>query len=340
MEMDAVTAARIFQAYRTGLLRKPGQASGSRPSYPMLLSLAVRERFPLPQRAIFRRIERASWQGLCAAREGKLEQAGQCFELAQKELARSDIAMDGRLLGTSVLQAAQAYLDYREGRLEDARKRVLEAMDADRALGQDEAFSVLELHRIQTAHNLMRIDLRAGLTERALSLAGNIFGYLEGRIEGLPVHEGWRQKAMRRIPRIPRRMMIAQIANEVALLLAGSGEPEHWRALLGQAGPWLSSQFAAIHPGVVLWLRAKEALSRGDGACFLSSLSDFLPMGRDDIPAVWYSCVVELLDFCQARSSPLSCHIGEAILRDSAKWPIVPPIIRACLNRYSGNTAA
>jgi len=169
--MDTATGDRIFQAYRAGLLRKPGKESRNRPNYPMLLSLVVRERFSLKQRAIFRRIERASWQGLCAARAGEPELAGRHFELAQKELDRLDIATECRLLGTSVLRAAQAYLDYRESRFEEARKRIFTAMDADLALGQDEAFSVLELHRIQTAHNLMRIDLRAGSPERALALA-------------------------------------------------------------------------------------------------------------------------------------------------------------------------
>jgi len=142
---------------------------------------------------------------------------------------------------------------------------------------------------------------------------------------------------MQQVPRIPRRMMIAQVANEVALLLAGSGEPEGLRSLFRQVEPWLPSHLGAIHPGVVLWLKMKAAFTLGDWPSYLSSLSDFLPAGRDDIAPVWYSCVVEFLDFCQMQASPLPRYIREGILRDSAKWHAVPPVIRSCLNRWGGD---
>lgn len=337
-EMDAADAEAVFLAYRTGLLRKPQRDSGSKSSFHRLVALVVCDRFPLRQRAALRRVERASWQGLCAAREGDAERAVRAFETGQQELERAWISPECRLLGSSVLESAWAYLEYREGRLEQARRRAFSAMNADSFLEQDEAYSVLELHRIQAAHNLMRIDLRAGEPERALALAGDIFGYLEGQLDSLPVHGPWRQKAIWQAPRILRRTMIAQVANEAAVALLGFVGNEGWLALHRRVRPWLNACRSGIHPRVLQWLKLKEALASEDWQSYLVLLRDILPAGREDIPSIWYSCVLDLLEFCQVQG-PQYAHISTRILRDAVKWPAVPPVLRSCLNRYGGPAA-
>ena len=332
--MDASNAEAIFQAYRAGLPRNSAGDAGRKSSFQRLLSFVVCDRLPLPQRLILRRIERASWPGLCAAREGDPERAKLCFKVAEEELDGARVTPACRLLGSSILESARAYLDYREGDLEQARRRTFAAMEADSALQEDEAFSVLEFHRIQAAQNLARIDLRAGLPERALALVGDILGYLEGQIDGLPEHGPWRRKALAQAPRVLRRTMIAQVANEAAVALTGGVGPEGWPALYENVKVWLYACRGGIHPRVLQWLKVKEALTRQDWRGYISLLMDFLPPGRGDISSIWYSCVIDFLDLCQLQDSPFP-EISKEILHDAVQWPAVPPVLRSCLNRYS-----
>jgi len=331
--MDATNAKEIFRAYRAGLLRSQGGEAGRKASYQRLLSLVVWDRLPLQQRMALRRIERASWQGLCAAREGDPERAKRCFKLGQEELDRAGIALECRLLGSSTLESARAYLDYREGSFEQARRRTFAAMDADSALEQDDAFSVLEFHRLQAAHNLMRIDLRVGSPERALALFADILGYLEGQTDGLPVHGPWRKRALEQAPRLLRRTMIAQVANEAAVALTDAAGAEGWLALYENVKAWLYACRGAIHPRVLQWIKVKAALTSKDWQGYLCLLFDFLPLGREDISSVWYSCVIEFLDLCRTQDFPFP-EISKEILRDAVQWPAVPPVLRSCLTRY------
>ena len=333
--MDTTSAERIFKAYRTGLLKKPKPSLGRNPDFQRLISLVVLDRFPLRERICFRRIWNTSWLGLSAVRDGRLEDAGRLFKTGEEELARVGPGSSGGLLGLSILESARAYLDYREGKFEQAQARTHAAMRADLMLEQDGAFGMLELHRIQAAHNLVRIGLRAGEPLRALSLAGNILGYLEGHLAVLPVHEDWRQRWLEQTPCILRRRMIAQVTDEVAMALVANQEEEAWEAFFASVEPWLHAAKAGIHPQARLWIETTAARFAGDSLRYVTLLGDFLAAGRNDVTALWYSCITHFIDFCDIENSPLSRYVKAAILKDSAKWPAVPQAFRSCLNLYS-----
>ena len=332
--MDTTSAESIFKAYRTGLMKKPEPSLGRNPDFQRLISLVILDRFPLRERIRFRRIWNASWLGLSAARDGRLEDARKLFEIGGEELAGVGPGSSGRLSGLSILESARAYLDYREGRFEQARARTYAAMSADSRLEQDGAYGMLELHRIQAAHNLMRIDLRAGEPLRALSLAGNILGYLEGYLAVLPVHRDWRQRWLAQTPYVLRRRMIAQVTDEVAMALVANQEEEAWEAFLASVEPWLHTAKAGIHPQARLWIETTAARFAGDSLRYVALLGDFLAAGRNDVTALWYSCITHFIDFCGIENSPLSRYVKAAILKDSPKWPAVPQAFRSCLNLH------
>jgi tetratricopeptide (TPR) repeat protein len=337
--MDAVIAEKIFRFYRAGLLKGQTQDLKRSPDFQMLLSLVVRERIPLRERARFRRIWNASGRGLSATRDNQLEKAAQIFAEGEYELAGCPQLSECRLLGISILESAYAYLEYRQGRFVEARKRTHAALDADLMLESKAMYGVLELHRIQAVHNLMRIDLKAGDYLHAFSLAGQALAYLEGHLPALTVHRGWSTKLLEQTPRILRRKMVAQVAEEVALALLTKFDKRNWTTLCDEIEPWLNSESVGFHPRARLWFEVKHALAFGDAIHYLDLLSRFLAGGRDDIAILWYSCIVDFLDFCATLDSPIARFASAAILKDSSKWPAVPKTIRFCLERFGGGLA-
>src|SRR5688572_17881781 len=213
--MDDETAERTFEAYRTGLLIPPVRPP--KPTFYRVLMDSVIGRIALRERLVFRKSYRATHQGLMAARQGDLGTAAERFAASREVVERHRPGEACRLLSTTFVEAAHAYLEYRHGRFDRARERIFTALDSDLDLESDAAFGCLEMHRIQLADNLMMIDLREGMHEEGLALAGAILAYAEGNAGSLPVHRGWRPDYVRSAPITVRRGALGQIAHEVAM---------------------------------------------------------------------------------------------------------------------------
>lgn len=331
--MDTATAERVFRAYREGLLRKlQAKDPLDRPTFDSLFFQILWTRFRPRERLQFRKIWRLGSRGLKAAREGRIEDAAGLFAQAGQNLEQAEIPAECRLLARSILESAHAYLEHREGRFDRALQRTLHAMDCDLALEEDAIYALLEMHRVQAANNLMRVDLRCGYPERALALAGQIIAYVEGFADSLSVHRSWRTDRLRQTPRSVRRGMVAQVANEAVVgcyRFLGEGV---WQAFFqGLAWHRHPDPSAALHTRFSEWLMLKDAFARGEWNRYLAILLDFLPQGRSDLSPLWYSAVIDFLEFCQRQETKLGQYVRRSILRDAAQWPALPAVFRPCL---------
>jgi hypothetical protein len=327
--VDKTLSDQLFKAYRTGLLRPPQAREPRARQFDFLFRQVFWLKIPLHERLPVWKIWRLSSQGLRESREGRLDAALATFLDGWTELETLALSSTGRLLAATFLESGHAYFEYKRGEFDLARARVLNAMETDLQLEQDADFNLLELHRIQLAQNLMRIDLKAGEPKRALGLAGQLLAYTAGLVETLPIHHSWQgERALARTPRSPRRVLIAQIANEVA-----------------QAFPYfpaahLEEEFLANarvegyldHPEVVheqfrLWLLAKHAFHQGDRERYLELLLEFLPTGRVGVQAIWYAAVIDLLALCREEDGAAR-DLQNGILRDAGKWSSLPAVFR------------
>ncbi|HEY0511457.1 MAG TPA: hypothetical protein VGH73_06115 [Thermoanaerobaculia bacterium] len=335
--MDSATAQALFDAYRAGLLnREAADPRDYHPRYQVLLRHLVTNQLPLPERLLIRKVRQASSQGLRLAREGRLGEATECLAAGRRELGREKASTRGWLMAKAVLESALAYLDFREARFDQARERLQAAMEADALLEQDTAFGLLEVHRIQSVLNLLRLELRVGRLEVAGSLGGHILAYLEGLTNGgLPVHHSWHRETFQRHPRAVRLAMVTQVANEMALALSRTSSPLAWEAFreVLERGSDYFERDRLLHPRVQRWLHLKRSFERQDWELYLVLVKDFLRMGRRDVTPLWYSSVIDLLHFCRTADSGPSLQIRAGILRDSSKWRALPPSLRTCLDR-------
>ncbi|MES1245520.1 MAG: hypothetical protein ABUT39_28200 [Acidobacteriota bacterium] len=331
--MDAETAERLFEAYRAGLLlRDPDHLRPPKPTFYRLLMDDILGRLPLRERLVFRKSYRATRQGLAFARTGDLDSADKRFKTSREVLESRGTGEATRLLATAFLEAALAYFDYRQGRFEAARERILTTMDCDLALETGHGFECLEIHRIQASDNLMMIDLREGRVEQGLGLAGAIMAYAEGFTDSLPIHRGWRPDLLRCVPLALRRGAIGQIANEVAVQFPACPRPEVWNAILAPLTPYLDRP-AAAQPRIRQWLLARDARARGDHERYRALLLEFLPGGRSRFPAAWYLAVLDFAAHCGELGTEEGRLVRRAILRDVKHWPDLPASFRPLLAR-------
>lgn len=331
--MDSRLAEKLFRAYRVGLLSPRPSLEGRDQQFDVLFRQVFWSTTPLRERLSISKIWQSASMGLRLSREHRLDEAADSFGLCWAQFAKAELSARSALLALTFVESCHAYFEHKREAFDRARVRTFSSMEADLQLEADEDFSLLELHRIQSANNLMRIDLRAGEPRRALVLAGEILAYLEGVRAGLTIHHAWRSDLLwTRTPRAIRRALIAQVANEAVLAFAycpGLGLEREFLANVGLDG--FSQAPQALHPQFRLWLLTKQAFEQRAWDTYIERLLKFLPSGRTDIQSLWYSTVLDFLSFCRELDNRVSRYVHDGILREAQKWPGLPFALRSTL---------
>lgn len=280
-------------------------------------------------RLTLHRLEVSCSAGLRAARQGQLEESRQHYDRAEVLLGSLDGQATHRawLIGASTYEAGVAYLDARHGRWTSACSRLDRAMDADLELEQI-GLPVMQMHRIQQGHNLVRVDFRRGNRPQAVRRTGVLLAYLEGRVETLPYHRQWRPRALRAVPRGLRTGMIHQIVGETSgFIVTGGGAPSEWRTLI-EASRLLEGPGEDVFPAVRCGLLAVHNRLTGDRERYLLELEKFFRFGILGCHLLWYPLLIELIAFCGELDTPVARKLGAVLLQDSTKWKGVPPRLR------------
>lgn len=339
--MNDLLAEQLFRSYRMGLLLRPSPPIYRSPSFDFLFRQVFSFKVPVRERVTICKLWHLATEGLRLARAGCLDEAFETFCSCWEGLSAYKSSRRNKLLAMAPLQAAHAYLDYKKQDYDSARSRILEAMEADLELEADLDFILLEMHRLQSAQNLMRIDLRTGEPERAIALAGQILAYAEGFIEDLPVHHSWQgRRFVASAPPLIRRNLVPQVTLDVAVAFSRFPSAGFELVFLEHAhvGKYLA-QPRSLHARFRLWLLAKQAFHCADWERYARYLLEFLPSDRAGIQAIWYSTVLDLLELCRKFDTRASLRLRERILRDSRKWPGLPPSFRPLLGLAANEEA-
>lgn len=323
-----------FNIYRRGLRRQlhPSQLLPER-DFNALIFMGCMGWLPLADRLILRKLSVACDQGLAAARRDQLEDSLEHYRQAEELLeVLKDSPSFAWQLGLSTYESGIAYLDYRLGHIERSRERLSAAMDADCFL-ETAGLPVMQVHRIQQGHNLVRMDFRLNRRDRAVQLAGMLLAYLEGRLRELPYHSNWRPRSLLAVPRGLLQSMLHQIIGETAMLIvAGEFSEAEWRLII-EASLLPPNPEASIFPQVQYALQARRAWLEGDDEGYLTTLQRFFGLGIRHCPHLWYAMSVELIDFCREIDLPLAGQVQGLLRQDSLKWKGLPSLLRERLDR-------
>ncbi len=324
----------VYKAYRAGLL---GWAEAETPlkeaGFPELLQQRLESRIPESKRLTLRTIWDANKSGLKAARQGELEEAAELFQQSRNTIEAPETAVEVALLGLSSLEAAQAYLDYRYRDYQGAQDRVFRAMDADLELELNYDYRVLQLHRIQAAHNFMRVHLRSKRPAQAMRLGGAIIGYLEGQRRDLPIHHTWNRTNLT-FSNTLLSTMIAQIAKEAALALFDLELEEGWIPFYEglNHNPRTREDDEVVHGKIQDWIVLRQARAEGDHEAYLRALAHFLAQTPQNVSSIWYATLVDFLEYCAEQPGVMAAQITKVLTADAKKWPHLHPHLKQRLN--------
>jgi hypothetical protein len=297
----------------------------------------IENRLSLSEQLLLHRALSDRDAALLAVRTGQLAMANQLFAEARRALHSNALSQEGKLLHQSLLYQSETYLDYRQGEFALVRSKTETALSIDILLEDHYGYDLFHLHRIQLLHNLVRTDARCQDYDRALELAGQILGYLEGQREDVPMSNAWGSERMARQPVELVRMMIAQITSEIALILA-SQKPEQAYSLFQIATRDLLDVGKVDRSQIPMpldrhshdWLHLKQAFLNRDYATFLTQTCSFLEVGRSQSPLLWYAVVVDLLRLCDQLCNELDCpmakRLQQEIVRDALEQEQTIPL--------------
>ncbi|MBD2250501.1 hypothetical protein [Nostoc parmelioides] len=284
------------------------------------LSDLINTRLPSTDRLLIDKFSTARQRGLLACRRGDLTAAEKAFSAANVLLQLDKLSHEGMLLYKSFLEQAEAYLDYRLGDFTQARNRTYSALETNMILEEEYGYEIIFFGRIQLVHNLVRIDAGCMQWSRAIKLAFQILGYLEGVLDILPVPGLWGyERVKRQIPEFVAAMF-AQVTGEIAIILA-SQDHQFDSDLLKLVN---TNENNHCHPQAYAWLLLKLAFINNEVATFLAQASNFVAQGRGDTPLLWYATLADLVTLCDEIKLPESDLLKQEIIKDVAAWNGVP----------------
>lgn len=322
---------RSFHRYRSGLLGRTKPAANIRKldhPFTVLLGFQTTDLVPMRQRLLKRRVNRSTFDGLQLSREGQLQSAREKFERGLSVMSQME-AGPGRYLVEAFHEAAWAYLDYREGCPERALQRVSHALDLDRLLEREYGFGILQLHRVQLAHNHSRVGMRFGPKDKALKLCGELMNYL---VAGPPpsFDKNWDREGLQSIPLARRAGMLDQVGSESICQLVVSSSDEYWQTFYKYFGrPWPESTRVGLSSSRALrWFEAKDAQLNGDLYRYFELFDSVVAEGVGNQPGLFFGA---MLDFARLCRNEGPSEVLDWVLKDSRKWKGVPAFLRAAL---------
>lgn len=314
--------------YRQGLT-KPIQTipKSSEESYNSRSQACIKKRLPLNDQLLIKKFNNARERGFMAARKGDLITARRAFAVARIPLQLAKLSYESSLHYQSLLNQAEAYLDYRLGDFDQARNLIYEALANDLILEDEYGYDFLLIHRIQLVHNLARIDARCLDFDQAIELTSQILSYLAQESETLPIPGLWDSKRVKRQSPKDVTAMFKQVTGEIVLILAGK-DKQLASKLFAIIASRLNLQIdidRQCYPRAYQWLLAKQAFVNKDVPKFLELASQFLAEGRSENSLLWYATVIDLVAICEEVNFQDLELVKQEIAKDATTWKYFPP---------------
>lgn len=268
--------------------------------------------------------------GLQAARQGNYSDAQAKFSLARRCLREIGTA-DVRLVGASSYLAAVAYLRYLQLKPTQARRLVEHALTIDVRLENEFALGLIYAHRIQLAHNLVRVEARFGTAREAIKLAVVLLEQLEGRSSARPTSHPWEPADHKKVDTILRRLLFNIVVSDIALLQLEAGPrvareaSNIYQRHLVHCSEKKQKPFTDGH----VWLILRANLNNVALPELLNLASEYLERGPRDVPVLWYETAMSAaLQLCKSHATEARA-LGEKILEEGTQLPFAPKMIRA-----------
>ena len=314
-----VLFADARQAYQEGRERDSHlSAAASGVSFDAHLERSIGERLRIEEELLLRASSVTRRRALVEARRGHLFIARQALWESQSIAYSECLSEEARLIITSFNNAVEAYMQYKDSKFAAAIDLVYDALGRDYILVTRFGYGILILHRVQLAHNLMRIYLRQGRTQAAIELACGLLRYVEGDPRGWQVPASESAGDPAELPSDLCGAMFVQVVGELAILLARKSRRDA-AAILAPLIPIAKANVelrSDAHSRARQWLRIKLNWTQGRHEDFLAAAIPFIYEGRGEVALLWKLLVEDMLECSLCFDSPQTYALQQAIYDD------------------------
>jgi hypothetical protein len=262
-------------------------------------------------------------RGLLATRRGDLEAAEYHFMIARTPLNKRELTEVSFLLYESFLEQAESFLFCRQSKFDKANISINKSLSNDSELECKYPHLDLTLHRIQLVHNLVRLEVYKGNRNNAVALAAQILAYLAGMSSSLPIIGRWGYQRIEKLPPGKVNAMYVQVANEIAIILAGESR-QCKGELLSLLNNISISGNKDYHQIVTEWLVIQRSFACSNTLEFLLQASYFLVNIR--LSSVFFisATLIDLVTLCEELHLEITLDVRKEISKDSDLWQQLP----------------
>jgi hypothetical protein len=274
------------------------------------------------------------YQSLNAAHSSDLITADKLMEEARNIGSSGQLSPEGNLLYKAFQEPAEAYLDYRRGDFDKAWSRISEALETDALLETECGYKFLFAHRLHLIEILIRSEAKSTRKWKAMELAGQLLSYLQGTLDSLPFPVVWGSELVANQPLEIISATFALVTGQIAIILAEE-KCHQGHDLFAILESYLPLEVDnTLHPcsQALDWLRIKRAFLNNDITDFLELTSQFLAVGRNSIPVLWYANVVDTIEIVRQTHFHNYHLVKQEIAKNAVNWEYCPKQLLFVLN--------
>ncbi|MBW4509345.1 MAG: hypothetical protein KME64_22905 [Scytonematopsis contorta HA4267-MV1] len=338
-ESESILVEKVLDSYKMGcakLINTTPEIIGEQLNKKLGEKLFERMKISLSNREIslLNQAVKVRYQSLNAARSSDLITADKLMEEARIIGSYRQLSPEGNLLYKAFQEPAEAYLDYRRGDFDKAWLRISDALATDALLETECGYKCLFAHRLHLIEILIRSEAKSTRKWRAMELAGQLLSYLQGTSESLPFPIAWGSELVANQPLEIISATFALVTGQIAIILAEE-KCHQGRDLFAILDSYLTLQVDnTLHPcsQALNWLRIKRAFLNNDMTDFLELASQFLVVGRDSTPVLWYATVVDTLELLRQTNFQNYHLVKQEIAKNAVNWEFFPKQFLLVLN--------
>ncbi len=319
----------VLDAFSEGSARPVvhSEASSGR-AYETVFQATLNARLPPEDASYFWKCLGRRQEALEAARNNQLDTASRKFALLRQEISAAALAEESRLFLQVFLEAAEAYLYYRSAQYERGRELLLHASALDHLLAERFGYHMMSAHRLQLAHNLLRLHNRRGESRQVVEIGAAFLDYLELRTDTVPAALGSPRALLDSVPVGIASYYFDKICSECALVLAGSND-DRVEKLFCLLAHHARPQHHPDEFGRMAheWLRLKSLALSGDAITALTAGLETLRKGRRSEPLLWFATIIDVAALCRSFESDGNA-VATEMIRMAAKLDDAPFALR------------
>lgn len=323
----------VYAAYIEGRRRpKDSSLEAGRLELLSAMSARLKSRLSAGDLLLISRCKRCCDASRSIADHANIDGARLLLNAARVFAGADELSDEARILCRSEIIPAHAYVEFRCRNFLQSRRLVRESLVVDQQLEEQYGYSGSHAHRLHLLTRMVALESRISGVKSGLQLSVQVFRYLTGKSESVPVPGNWGRKYKTAITPHLLRFFAVQLVGEIAAITT---DPTKKRlaseALDGMDPEIFDCDDDFWRTQVLAWLRLK-ALSSSDVGPYLTCCATYLAQNSPKMPILWYTAALDAALACASFASEESIRLRQEVVSDLARSRYLRPELQQAVS--------